>query len=332
MKINQLKQTLNKVFQSNKHIPLMIWSAPGIGKSSAVKQVAEDLGWDFIDLRLSLLNPVDLRGLPLVNKETHKAEWLSPDFLPNGKNKKQGILFLDEINLAPQSVMAAGYQLILDRKLGNYTLPEGWKIVAAGNRAEDQAAVTKFPAPLSNRFVHIDLDVDGDEWRKWAINKGVSEQIVAFLGKMPQHLFKMPKAGERSFPTPRSWENASKLHDLGLRIDSAIGEGVAAEFYAFIKVYEKLPDVDAILDGKEKRIPEELDVLWATMMSIVYKAQIAHIPNIFPYVAKMPKEFEVVTLTSLDDKSKDFSLALLASKEWSHWIGQNQEIINSYTE
>lgn len=326
MKINELKKVLRNVLKSDQHIPVMIWSPPGLGKSSAVKQIAEEEKIEFIDLRLSLLNPVDLRGLPYVDKEAKKASWLEPDFLPNGAHGKKGILFLDEINLAPASVMAAGYQLILDRALGNYKLPKGWKILAAGNRAEDQANVTKFPAPLSNRFVHLDLEPDVDEWRKWALSVGISEKIISFLGKMPQHLFKMPKAGERSFPTPRSWENASKLNLLGLSIAPAVGDGVAAEFDAFIKVYDKLPDVDAILDGREKRVPEKPDVLWALSTSLIYRTEEKHFSNLFPYIAKMPKEFEVLTVLGISAKSDVMEIQLVKSPEWATWCKENKDI------
>lgn len=334
MKINELKSSINRIVNSNDHIPLMIWSPPGLGKSSAVRQIAQDNGLEFIDLRLSLLNPVDLRGLPLVNRETHKAEWLPPDFLPNGKNGKKGILFLDEINLAPQSVMSAGYQLILDRKLGSYTLPEGWKILAAGNRAEDQANVTKFPAPLANRFIHIDLESDDKEWIKWAIGAGVSEQIISFIAKMPQHLFKMPKSGEKSFPTPRSWENASKLHNIGLDIDPAVGEGVSAEFRAFCKVYEKFPNIDDIFLGKEKRVPKENDVLYALSIALIMRVELEkdHIKNIdhlFDYIDKFPKEFQVLTILNMANRSKQFSIVLAHEKRFLQWADENKDMIDA---
>jgi hypothetical protein len=330
MKINELKDYLRSIIKSPEHIPLMIWSGPGLGKSSAVRQIADELNMDFIDLRLSLLNPVDLRGLPVIDRTKDSARWLSPEFLPNTKNhKEKGILFLDEINLAPFSVMAAGYQLILDRRLGEYTLPDGWKVIAAGNRAEDNANVTKFPAPLANRFVHIDIEHDEKVWRSWALHSGIAEQILAFLGKFPQHLYKFPKAGERSFPTPRSWELASKLFKLGHRVDSAVGEGVASEFSAFLNVYKELPDVDKILAGKEKTVPkkEKIDVLWALSMALLTRAEPKHIGTIMNYVSGFPKEFEVLTIINLSNKSSQMEAALINSKEWKKWIDENKEII-----
>lgn len=331
MKVNELKDYIRSIVKSNDPIPLMIWSGPGVGKSSAVKQVAEEMQYEFIDLRLSLLNPVDLRGLPSIDREKGTAKWLSPEFLPNAKRHgAKGILFLDEINLAPFSVMAAGYQLILDRRLGEYKLPDGWKVIAAGNRVEDNANVTKFPAPLANRFIHVDVDVDEVVWRAWALHAGISDQILAFLGKFPQHLYKVPKAGERSFPTPRSWELASKLHTLGSPIDAAVGEGVASEFKAFLKVYKNLPDIDMILAGKEKTIPKKdsIDVLWALSMALLTRAEPKHIPVLMNYVSGFPKEFEVLTIINLSNKSQAMEAALINSKEWKTWISENKEIID----
>ena len=328
VKINQLKQFVKAIILNEEYIPLFIWSPPGVGKSSAIKQVTDELGLDLIDLRLSLLNPVDLRGLPTVDKEKKIAEWLIPNFLPrSGK----GVLFLDEMNLAPASVMAAAYQLILDRKLGEYHLPDGWKIIAAGNRAEDQAAVTKFPAPLANRFIHIELDSDVDEWVKWAFSAGIAEQVIAFIKKMPQHLFKMPKAGETRFPTPRSWEYASKLHQAGLGIESSVGDGTASEFNAFLNVYKDLPDVSAIVEGKyTKQVDQNrLDILWALSVSIAMKTNDKNFTHVFKYISQMPKEFEVLTVIGISNISKKLEMALVNSPEWKDWIRRNKDIIDS---
>ena len=328
MKIDKLKDQLTTVFKSEKHIPIMLWSPPGLGKSSAVKQVADELGFDFLDLRLSLLNPVDLRGLPTIDREKKVAEWLIPSYLPK---KGKGIFFLDEINLAPAAVMNAGYQLILDRALGDYRLPDAWKIIAAGNRMEDGANVTKMPSPLLNRFIHLELECDDKVWRKWAMQNGIHEQIIAFIAKFPQHLFKMPKAGEPSFPTPRSWEKASDLYTLdpkNLRIDQAVG-AVASEFYAWLTVYDRMPDVQKILEGKIHDIPkaEDLDVMWALVTAMSVRCEPKHLDNLFPYIAKMPKEFEVLTIIQISDKSDTMRAAITNHSEWSKWIKRNQALL-----
>ena len=330
MKLNELKKILKNVVTSPEHIPIMVWSSPGLGKSSVVRQVAEELNMGFIDLRLSLLNPVDLRGLPSIDRENNTSKWLSPEFLPSEKKHgKSGILFLDEINLAPFSVMAAGYQLILDRKLGEYQLPPGWAVIAAGNRTEDNGNVTKFPSPLANRFAHIEIECDEKVWRDWAISQGVSEEIISFLGKFPQHLCKFPKAGEKTFPTPRSWELASKLYSIGEDIGISVGEGVASEFKAFLRVYQKLPDVEQVLLGKYTKVPEDIDVLWALSTAIIVRSTPSHVPTIVKYSSGMPKEFEVLTILGLANKGPAMEVALINSKEWKDWTDTNRDLIDN---
>ncbi len=331
--IQSLKQhikTICRLAEQGKYLGVMIWGAAGVGKSASVRAVADELGIGFIDLRLSLLNPVDLRGLPTVDREKHKAEWLEPEFLPNGKDGKRGILFLDEINLAPQSVMSAAYQLILDRRLGNYEVPDGWVIVAAGNRSEDNQAITKMPAPLANRFVHFEIvNPDADEWKEWAIKNGIHEQVVAFISKLPGHLYVAPKAGARAFPTPRSWSYASILHSLGIDVSHAVGDGAGADFKGFLRVYQKMPSVDEILEGKEKTVPKELDVLYALSIGIAYRAKKEHIANIFKYIASMPTEFQVLTILSTKRKSDEMETAIIASQGWRSWVEKHKDITNA---
>ncbi len=326
MNIRETKGTLSSIISEKKHIPVMIWGAPGIGKSQAVAQVALEHKMDFIDLRLSLLNPVDLRGLPVVDREKNKAIWLTPEFLPS---EGRGILFLDEINLAPFSVMAAGYQLILDRRVGTYKLPDDWFIVAAGNRVEDNSNVTKFPAPLANRFVHLFAEHDIEEWTLWAVRNGINEHILSFLGKFPQHLYKAPQAGQQQFPSPRSWVTASDLYSLRQPIEYAVGEGVGSEFNSFLKVYKKLPDVNAILSGeiKDLKIPDTLDVRWALVMAIATRAKEKHVPIVFKVAEMLGDEFSVLLIRMVTRKSDDMFKAIKTSREWKNWRLKNKDFL-----
>lgn len=329
MTISEAKSKVQELIGGGMKIPTMLWGPPGIGKSSIIKQVAKGLKIGFIDLRLSLLNPVDLRGLPVVDHKEYKARWLEPEFLPNGKDEKEGILFLDEINLAPLSVQAAAYQLILDRRLGNYVLPEGWNIVAAGNREVDQANVVKFPAPLANRFIHIEIEPEIDSWKVWAMKNGMDERVIAFLTKLPQHLFKMPKAGEKTFPTPRTWEYVSSMknpEDAYL----AVGEGVAAEYNAFLDVYKKMPDIDGILSGKikptmfNKYVPKENDVLFALSTALAVRCKKENLDNFFGYVKNLPKDFEVLSVRALLNKLEEQDI--IFEKCWQDWVKENEEV------
>src|SRR5262245_6632638 len=157
--------------------PVFIWGGPGICISAIVRRVAVDFEMPRLDVRALLLDPVDLRGLPFLGQDG-RAKWATPDFLPRDGS---GILFLDELNAAPAMVQASCYQLVLERKLGEYTLPDGWAIVAAGNRESDRAVTTRMPTPLRNRFVHLEFEVDLQEWSEWAISSKVRPEVIAFL-------------------------------------------------------------------------------------------------------------------------------------------------------
>ena len=247
---------------------VMLWGAPGIGKSSVVKAVADKKEMQMIDLRLNQLAPTDIRGLPYVDGGL--AHFAPPSFLPQSGS---GILFLDEINVAAPAVMATALQLILDRRVGDYVVPDDWYIVAAGNRAEDRAAVSQMPAPLTNRFLHLTVEADLDSWKQYALTNGVAEQVISFLNFRPQLLHSFNK-NAIAWPSPRSWDFASDLLKIGMPVDAAVGEGAAAEFKSFVKLYTKLPDVDKILAGdKGVKVPKEPSLTYALTGALVGRSE-----------------------------------------------------------
>ncbi len=246
----------------------MIWGPPGVGKSSIVAQVGARHGLALIDLRLSQLAPTDLRGLPVA--EGSFSKWLPPEFLPVTGN---GILFLDEVNMAPPAVQGIAQQLILDRRVGSYVVPDGWFIWAAGNRKEDRAAVYEMPSPLANRFLHFQVETSFECFRAWATRSGIHEQILAFLAFRPSLLHK-PDPKSAAWPSSRSWQMASELHSLGLTVEAAVGEAAAGEFLAFLQVYETLPNIAAILAGKGGAIsfPREPSQRYAVTIGLSLRA------------------------------------------------------------
>jgi hypothetical protein len=213
---------------------------------------------DFQSPYLDLLkNRINLRGIPFRNGNL--VEWSVPAVLPDpDRHGPSGILFLDEITSAPPSISAAAYQLILDRRLGDYRVPEGWAIFAAGNRQGDRGVTYTMPAPLANRFSHFEFDTHLDDWAAWAYGHGIDERLVGFLRFKPELLFDFdPARGEMAFPSPRSWEFAhralQKFSDrpdlLGDALQACVGQSCGVELKAFIDNLENLPDIDGILAG-----------------------------------------------------------------------------------
>jgi MoxR-like ATPase len=265
---SELKAYLDNLIRKDLQISTMIWGPPGIGKSSIVGQLTQEQNIDFIDVRLSQLAPTDLRGLPVA--EDGISKWYPPEFLPNtGK----GILFLDELNMAPPAMQGVAQQLILDRRVGSYTVPDGWFVWAAGNRKEDRAAVFDMPAPLANRFLHLEVKPDFDSFKAFALETRVHEQIIAFLSFRSSLLHKIDPQ-QPAWPSPRSWVMASTLHHVGLDIAPAVGGGAKAEFDAFIQLYETLPNLTPILEGKGDKIPfpTEASTRYATVIGLTVRA------------------------------------------------------------
>lgn len=315
-----LKTYLNNLVSKNLKISTMIWGPPGIGKSSIVAQIARSHKINFVDVRLSQLAPTDLRGLPVA--EDGISKWYPPEFLPrDGK----GILFLDELNMAPPAMQGVAQQLILDRRVGSYVVPEGWHIWAAGNRKEDRATVFDMPAPLANRFLHLQVEPDFDSFKAYALATKVHEQIIAFLSFRPSLLHKL-NPQQPAWPSPRSWVMASQLHKATLEIAPAVGLETEAEFTAFVNVYQSLPDLEQIFLGKGDGLPfpTEPSVRYATTIALAIRADDAtQAYNAFTWISQAAtvewvQLFAVDLFRSMRNKGQMGTLAQL--------VKQNEEL------
>ena len=245
-----------------------------------VAQVAAQHEVPMIDIRLSQMEPTDLRGIPFRNGAA--VEWAIPAMLPDPeRHGLEGILFLDEITSAAPTVSAAAYQLILDRRLGEYLVPPGWAIFAAGNRQGDRGVTYSMPAPLANRFSHFEVETHLDDWVAWAYAHNIDERIIAFLRFRPERLFDFdPAHNPVAFPTPRSWEFAhralqkfTQYPDLLLGgLQACVGPTAGIEVKAFIDNLDNLPDIDAILRGETTPVPKETDLQYAVASALVGRA------------------------------------------------------------
>jgi hypothetical protein len=266
--------------------PVFMWGPPGIGKSELVQELTDELGGHMIDLRLGQMEPTDIRGIPFFNKDNGKMDWAPPIDLPDDELASQFpvvVLFLDEMNTAAPAVQAAGYQLILNRRVGKYVLPDNVVIVAAGNRESDKGVSYRMPSPLANRFVHLEVRPDFESWQTWAVGKKVHKDVVGYLSYAKQFLFDFdPKSSSRAFATPRTWSFVSdflydeeatdaELMDL---IAGTVGEGVAVQFMAHRKVAGQMPNPTDILAGKVKELKvKEVSAMYSLTISMCYELQ-----------------------------------------------------------
>lgn len=311
-------------------IPVMLWGAPGVGKSDLMRAVAAELGLPLIDWRANLREPVDLRGLPTVDLNARRTVWLQPEDLPDAaRDGPEGILFIDEIVNAAPSMQAALYGLILDRRLGDYVLPPGWRVVAAGNRMADRSSAGRMPLALANRFAHFTLDADPEAWRAWAEGAGIHPLVVAFVGFRPNLLHVMPGPDSMAFPSPRSWARVSRVADapdgaLYRRAAALVGDGPAAEFQAFAKAWRNLPSLATILREPDTApVPTEPAAVYAVASLLARKADRINLGSLIRYAERLGGDYERFVVT--DAARRDDGLKSTAA--YVQWAARNADSI-----
>ncbi|MFT5661144.1 MAG: hypothetical protein ACI9TV_001790 [Sulfurimonas sp.] len=312
--------------------PLFIHGSPGIGKSYIVADVAKKKGLELVDVRLSQMDPVDLRGVPSIKDD--QTLWMPPVFFPKDKNSS-GILFLDELNSAPPSVQAAIYQLVLDRKMGEYELPKGWRIICAGNRVSDRGVVFRLPSPLVNRMVHLHVQARFEDFKIFALKENLHHFVIGFLGFRPDLLSTEPLIEDDAnpaFATPRAYYMLSNIlktkqdiTTLTPIIYGTIGYSSGIEFTSYVKVYEELPDVAAIYEGNYPEIKNQPALLYALVSALVeyYKSSDEHKKHLFLFSETLPTEFAVMLIK--DIVVKDETLASYSG--FDTWLEKYGEYI-----
>lgn len=345
----RIVQTLADAYCSvlQRSIPLqtlpavMLWGPPGIGKSQAVRQLADVIRTrtgkktHVTDVRLLLFNPVDLRGIPTANADKTLAIWLKPQiFQMDDSPEMVNILFLDEISAAPPSVQAAAYQITLDRVVGEHRLPDNCIVIAAGNRTTDKSVAYKMPKALANRLMHFSVEGSFDSWKQWAVAKGVHPKVVGFLSFRKQHLMAFDAASEDlAFATPRSWEMVSNvlhnvsddIHAVYPMIAGLVGTGVAIEFRTWGEVYDELPKIEDIFDGRMPAVPRGTDALYALTASMTayakeHKQQITRIANSIAYAEKLPPDFAAMLMKDYMYIEEGYRKTLMQIPEFARWI------------
>jgi hypothetical protein len=332
--------------------PMMIWGPPGIGKSSIVRSIANDFGINFIDIRLAQREPIDIRGLPV--PENDGVHWVISAEWPRDPDSK-GIILFDELTSADRTLQVAAYEFILDRRLGDlYTVPDGWYIMAAGNRAGDKAVATTMSSALANRFMHVELEAEVESWVKWAMRNNIHPDVIAFIRFKPGSFFNMEGNLEKGWPTPRSWERVSTMLHLNKDfqelkgdlfnhvIEGLVGLGAGAEFESFREWNDKMEDVrELMLDpNKEINIPNKADVKYAICSSLVYNLWRAEneeiqqklIDGFFRISFQLSSDFAAMAMVDamLGRNHKDaekYSTLLYNNKHYKKWQAKHGEAL-----
>lgn len=257
--------------------PLMLWGAPGVGKSSIVRNLCADMGIGFVDIRLAQMDPVDIRGLPIPRDD--RVEWLLSGLWPREQDSR-GIVLFDELTAVDRSLQVAAYELILDRRLGTlYELPPGWLMVAAGNRVEDRAVTTMMSSALANRFCHVEISPNLEDWLQWAGRVGIHPSVTGFLRFRPECFHDMQGDLQRGWPSARSWERVSEVMGRGglsdraleLMVCGLVGVGAGREFMGFLDWADAIPDAAELLRNPQAlQFPERADQRYALCSALAH--------------------------------------------------------------
>lgn len=329
MKPSDILTTLPSLIELRR--PVMLWGGPGVGKSSVVHQLAVKLKHEIRDVRLSQLSEIDIRGFPMPDQKTGTMRWLPADFLPTDDDPP-GILFLDEMNAAPPSTAAAAYQLILDFRIGSYVFPKHWTIIAAGNRQGDRGVVHTMPSPLSNRFIHLDFDLDLDDWLRHAASVGIHPHIRAYHQLKSDALYDFdPVKNPRAFPTPRTWEFLDQIYKTQLPLaqfwelaKGTIGEGHAATFIGFVKDLADMPDMKEVWEKpKTAPLPKSPAVLHTVITTLIDRMTFKDFDRCMEYIFRLGRDLQVVFVTNALHKDQ----RITNSKSYITWGMANVEIV-----
>jgi hypothetical protein len=310
--------------------PLFLWGPPGVGKSDLIAQAAAAHKMDLIDFRMALRDPTDIKGFPMPDQKTGTMKFFRDSELPT---KGKGILFMDELVSAAPATQAAGMQLSLPpHRIGDYQLPDGWTIMAAGNREGDRGVVHRMPTPLANRFTHLELDHSVDDWVRWASDNNISPELVAFIRFRPQLLFTFDaKSNDKAFATPRSWvateaiRKATKNDKVAYGMcKGTVGEGPAAEFWAFLKLVLELPSVDEIkLNPDGTKLPSSPATQYAITTALAHATTETAFARFMIYIARMPVEFQATYVR--DSLRKEPKLKM--DKVFTKWALKNESVV-----
>lgn len=275
----------------NHTTPIMIWGQPGIGKSQLIRQVGKNTNRPVIDIRLLLKDPTEIGGLPYFDPETNDMKYARPSDLPDANGPfKDAIILMDELSSAPMSVQAAALGLVLERRINDYELPKGVMMVAAGNRAGDGTVHNSMPMPLRNRFHHVNLVHNTEDWLEWGMYAGLATEVQSFIKAHPDKLNVFDAKALRgvySFATPRSWEFVSDeivkynflksngsditVSDLYRRVGSLVGQDMRTMFKAHFEEAQKLPDPFDVVHGRVKKANiDKTSMKYACSLQVAY--------------------------------------------------------------
>jgi hypothetical protein len=330
MRYSQLVQCIEAQFKQSNLVNYLLLGQPGAGKSALARDIGRRLGFDRVEeFNASLRDPVDLLGTP--NNHGDVTRWVKPADLAKLETGRN-LLIVEEITDCNMMMQNALCRLIYDRQVGELKLSDETYVIACGNRTEDKSGANRLSTKLSNRMRIHTFEVNLDDWVEWALTSGnIDPVLIQFLRFKPKLLsdFK-PDAVHGINPTPRAWESINRIpkdlpNDLYFQeCSGTVGEGAAAEFTAFRKIYHALISFEEIvLHPKKAKVPEELSAKYAIVGSLAHNANVGNIDRVAEYVERLPKDFGVMFWMDARKKTPE----LKATKPFMQWATSNANVI-----
>ena len=327
MRATTLKATLKSLFPIQRTV--CIEGSPGGGKTTIVQEVATELGIPCIERHMPTMLVEDF-GI-LFPKESGELEYKLPDWFPvKGKAPEQGILLFDDRNQANADLQKVLANICQARTLHGVEMPDGWQVISTGNRQADRAGANRVLSHLRNRETVLELETHLDDWSSWAIDNGVKSEVVSFIRFRPALLHDFDAQRDQN-ATPRSWvEGVSDV--LGTVpaeaeyecFKGAVGEGAAAEFVGFMRIFRKLPNPDAILmNPTTSDVPSDPATLYALSGALANRASESNFERVCTYSERMPPEFSVLTVSYAARKNPD----LANTQAFTKWAINHQDVL-----
>jgi hypothetical protein len=328
MRASLLKTTIKDLFAIQRTV--CIEGAPGGGKTTIVHEVAKELGVPIVERHMPTMLVEDF-GTPDMLSGGDSFAYKMPEWFPvKGKAPESGILMFDDRNQASDDLQKVLANICQSRTLHGVPMPDGWQVVSTGNRQSDRAGANRVLSHLSNRETVLEFETHLDDSTKWMVDHGVKPEVISFTRFRPNLLHDFDPQ-RRSNPTPRSWvEGVSNV--LGVVppeaefdcFKGAIGEGAAAEFVGFVKIYRKLPNPDAILlNPTAGDVPSDFATLYALSGAIAQRATDSNMERVCTYAERMPPEFSVLTVSLACRRNPD----LANTQAFSKWSVNHQEVL-----
>jgi hypothetical protein len=332
MKLSDLKDALDSAHKAG--LSALVKGAPGIGKTTAVRDYAKRAKLNLINIHAPLSDLLDIKGALSVQEGV--AQFLPLVKWPREKDKP-ALILIDEFPQCVQAIQNGYSQLLIERIMGEIVLPKGSFVVATGNRKKDKAATHNYPAQITSRVVHLEIDLDHAGFLDWGVPNGIHPQIIAFGRFRQDALFTFdPKQSQEPYACYRTWEYASNLlktkpkeHLLPELIAGVVGEGPAYEFMAFRRTYENLPTAKETLNSPNAMIiPEDVATLYAITTSVAYTVDDSTVDNFFKFAERLDKEFQVLMVKT----AKGNYPRIIKAKAFSAWARANSQLLTETRE